>query len=54
MQVTDRMKDDIKWWINNIMTTKNSFRENVYILEIFTDASISGRGAVCREGKVNG
>ena len=54
MDVTDRMKDGIKWWINNIMTTKNPIRENAYTLEIFTDASLTGWGAVCRDEKVNG
>ncbi|KAL7295988.1 hypothetical protein TKK_0010545 [Trichogramma kaykai] len=47
MEISPRMEDDIFWWMQNISTAKNPIRNNVYKLEIFTDASLTGWGASC-------
>lgn len=54
MQITKSMKDDLKWWLDNIETAKNYIRENKYSLEIFTDASLTGWGGFCKGEKVHG
>lgn len=54
MPITREMKLDLTWWKSNILTTKNPIRKSSYELEIFSDASLSGWGVVCREEKVNG
>lgn len=39
MVITSDMKNDLKWWINNIMLTENPIREKRYTREIFSDSS---------------
>ena len=40
--------------MKNVLTTKNPIRKNNYCREIFTDASLSGWGAVSQGERVNG
>lgn len=54
MKITHRMKKDLHWWIKNVAHVKNSIRDNVYKCEIFTDASLTGWGAVCKNERLNG
>lgn len=46
--------NDLHWWSSNIETTSNFMRQPNFTLEIYTDASRSGWGAVCKENTVNG
>jgi ribonuclease HI len=46
--------EDLNWWINNVYTSNNCMRYPCFQLEIYSDASNSGWGAVCGENKVNG
>lgn len=39
--------EDLDWWINNIDRANNPIREGKYVLEIFSDASLSGWGISC-------
>lgn len=46
---------DLHWWQVNIFSTRKYLRaDNNYSLEIFTDASRTGWGAVCNENRANG
>lgn len=48
------IKEDLDWWRLNIATTSNSMRTVGYKLEVYTDASRSGWGAVCGEHRASG
>ena len=54
MDITRKMQNDLIWWSKNVMTTKNPIRSGLYKLEIFTGASRSGWGAICKCEKANG
>ncbi|KAL7294054.1 hypothetical protein TKK_0012092 [Trichogramma kaykai] len=54
MSITNEMRDELSWWQSNIYSAKNEIRDNKYVREIFTDASMSGWGAVCNSEKTNG
>lgn len=46
---------DIYWWENHILTANNSMRlDDNFALEIYTDASRMGWGAVCNGNRANG
>ncbi|CAK1601399.1 unnamed protein product [Parnassius mnemosyne] len=46
---------DLQWWKQNILSTSNSLRaDKQFALEIYTDASKTGWGAVCDGKRVNG
>lgn len=45
---------DLYWWLSNIDTTRNFMRQSNFDIEIYTDASRSGWGAVCKKAQVNG
>lgn len=45
---------DLHWWEANIMHTKNSVTAANYDTTIFTDASMTGWGAVCNDMRANG
>ncbi|KAI8427326.1 hypothetical protein MSG28_001905 [Choristoneura fumiferana] len=47
-------KLDLAWWLNNISNTNRSLAYHKFDLEIFTDASRTGWGAVCNKIKANG
>lgn len=46
--------DDLYWWSSNIGTTSNFMRQPNFELEIYSDASRTGWGAVCKNVEVNG
>lgn len=46
--------EDLHWWSSNIGTTSNFMRQPNFELEIYTDASRTGWGAVCKNNEVNG
>lgn len=45
---------DLDWWLANINTTSNFMRQPNYDVVIYTDASSSGWGAVCKNKQVSG
>lgn len=46
--------EDLVWWKQNIYTTCTSLKTLQFKLEIFTDASRTGWGAVCENSRING
>lgn len=46
--------EDLNWWKSNIYKTYSPMRSFEHKLEIYTDASGTGWGAVCGDKKVNG
>ncbi|KAL7304627.1 hypothetical protein TKK_0002875 [Trichogramma kaykai] len=54
MIVCDEMRTDLKWWSDNLPKAKNEIRDNVFECEIFSDASLTGWGAVCKGKTANG
>ena len=47
-------KTDVNWWKTHILSGVNSLELPEFSLEIFSDASLSGFGAVCGDQRVNG
>lgn len=45
---------DLLWWKNNVFHSCVSLEDVTYKYEIYTDASNSGWGAVCKDDKANG
>lgn len=54
MALNSDIKDDLDWWSKNIFLVSKHFQCRNFNLEIYTDASRTGWGAVCNENKVNG
>ncbi|XP_046740537.1 uncharacterized protein LOC124407970 [Diprion similis] len=55
MKIPSYIREDLDWWKNNILVAKNSLnRLNKFELEIFTDASVTGWGAMCGDNKTHG
>lgn len=54
MEIPCHLSSDFEWWKNNSMTGYNLMRTNIFILEIFSDASTSGWGACCNDEKTHG
>lgn len=56
MALPSSIREDLLWWKNVFLDTsqKNTIRSGQFALEIFTDASLSGWGAVCREARTHG
>lgn len=54
MHISESMKEDLRWWKEQIYKAKNPIRDNKYRIEIYTDASLTGWGAVCRGEKAHG
>lgn len=48
------LKDDLHWWLQNIVNAYCPFRFNQFDLEIFSDASRTGWGASCNDEKAYG
>nr|CAH7731621.1 unnamed protein product [Callosobruchus chinensis] len=44
MLISDELKSDINWWIENLAVNKNVLTHDKYVLEIISDASDSGWG----------
>lgn len=51
---SEDVKDELVWWINNIFLIKNNIRQDRFDMEIFSDASRTGWGAVCGTSKFHG
>lgn len=47
MAITESVKQNLEWWREKILVTKNPIRKLTYSLTIFSDASLSGWGAFC-------
>ena len=54
MQITDSMKTELKWWIDNLSVQKRNICHGNPNLVITTDASTVGWGAVCDDLKIGG
>lgn len=54
MTITSDLKDDLNWWKINVSVAKNSIKIFKPVIEIFSDASNSGRGAVCNGNRAHG
>lgn len=54
MKIPSYLRDDLEWWVNNIMYSSCPIRSNDYAREIFTDASLTGWGAVCNNETASG
>ncbi|KAB0790851.1 hypothetical protein PPYR_15077, partial [Photinus pyralis] len=54
MSLTKEVKIDLLWWSKNISVGYNHIRDTEYKLEIFSDASRSGWGAVSNNKTVHG
>lgn len=54
MIIRDIIKRDLCWWKSHILLSKNSIKQDVYVLEIYTDASRTGWGAVCGNAETYG
>lgn len=55
MKISDSIKLDLLWWESQILTAKNYINlGNSYRIQIFSDASLTGWGAVCGNKKIHG
>ncbi|XP_066593189.1 uncharacterized protein [Prorops nasuta] len=54
MMISEKIIDDIDWWLKNIITSKNQLREDKFLLEIYSDASLTGWGLFCNEKRSHG
>lgn len=54
INLPDIILKDLNWWRDSISTTLCSFKKVVYKYEIYTDAAMTGWGAVCYDAKING
>ena len=45
MQISEKVKSEMEWWITNIPIGYKKFKVNVHEKEIYTDASDTGWGA---------
>lgn len=50
------IREDLVWWKNifSCISQTNVIRSGTFVLEIFTDASLTGWGAVCGESRTHG
>lgn len=54
MVLTKPIHIELIWWLNNSKNTQKSLRPRNFILDIFSDASLSGWGAACNESRAHG
>ena len=54
LKLNSNLKSDFDWWKNNILLGKKDISYPTPLLEIFSDASLTGWGAVCNGEKANG
>lgn len=54
MKICPSIHNDIRWWLSKIMSSKNHFALQKFVLEIFTDASLTGWGAYCQKESIRG
>ena len=52
MTLTAQIKEDLQWWINSIPTALRLFVQTKFDTEIYTDASLSGWGAIKGDSKI--
>jgi len=54
MTISDKMKSELRWWIDNLPSQDRKISHGLPDLSITTDASTVGWGAVCQETNVGG
>lgn len=54
MSVSSTLRPDLLWWANHIMISNNPIRTNRFVLEIFSDASLTGWGIFCNGERASG
>lgn len=54
MQLPDDINTDLLWWNLNVIDAKKKISPKEFKLEIFSDASKSGWGVVCKDQKAHG
>lgn len=54
MTLPPDLKSDFSWWQNNILTSNNPIRSGRFIIEIYSDASLTGWGIFCNGERANG
>ena len=54
MLISERLRRELKWWTSRSFVPKQPIRHNSFVLEIFTDASLSGWGAFSNGKRVFG
>ncbi|XP_023314845.1 uncharacterized protein LOC106655901 [Trichogramma pretiosum] len=52
--VITEVKSDLDWWSNNIFIGNNTISRLPHVIEIFSDASLTGWGAYCNNERANG
>lgn len=56
MDISSHFQEDFRWWIDIFSNPKqtNKIRSDRFVQEIFTDASLNGWGASCRDRRTHG
>lgn len=54
MYISPTLSGDFRWWLNNIHYSENSIKPLKFELKIFSDASLTGWGIVCKGIKSHG
>lgn len=54
MNLPTSLQSDFKWWLNNLPLSFNNIKVDTFVIEIFTDASSTGWGAVCGDSFTDG
>lgn len=54
MTLSSHIREDLHWWKNTILNAQKSITSPKYVLEIFTDASMTGWGAMCNNNRTGG
>lgn len=54
MLITHTVRPDLLWWRDHIDTAYAPFHNNNYVIELFSDASLTGWGASCNSNTANG
>ncbi|XP_043270419.1 uncharacterized protein [Venturia canescens] len=54
IEINPELQADFKWWKNNILKIVKPIRNSKFSLEIFSDSSLTGWGAYCKEEKIHG
>ncbi|KAB0802676.1 hypothetical protein PPYR_04862 [Photinus pyralis] len=48
------LQRDLIWWLTSIDAAFNDIRKDQFVLEVFSDASLTGWGACCGESRIRG
>lgn len=54
MNLPDTLLPDLEWWIDNIFVANYPIKTSEFSLEIFSDASLTGWGAVAKDDRTHG